>query len=240
MRVLLRNFAIGFLCCLGFTVFPARACQGEVRLNEILADPASDWTGDGVTQFRDDEWVEIVNTGPLTASLDGLFLADASNIFRFGFTGTLAPGAVLIIFGTDSVAWETSNGASTVGLSLNNAGDTVRLFHVVAAETLVVDEHIYAAHEGLDDRSTGRQPDGADNWVVFDGLNPYTGSTAPLGTGCRPTPGAQNGCPLPVAPATWTGVKRLYATESESSPDKAGVPASPSGGAPRDRPKGER
>ena len=234
MRVLLRNLGIGFFCCLGLTVFPVEACQGEVRLNEILADPATDWNGDGTVQFRDDEWVEIVNTGPAAVSLDGLFLADASNIFRFGFSGNLAPGAVLIVYGTDSVTWETSTGASTVGLSLNNAGDTVRLFHVVGAESLVVDEHIYAAHEGLDDRSTGRQPDGGDTWVVFDALNPYTGSTAPLGSGCPPTPGAPNGCPLPVAPATWTGVKRLYA--SEPAPNKVSAPAAPPGAA---RPEGE-
>lgn len=210
MHAQLRNAAFGFLVWLGFTSFPVEACRGQVMINEILADPVLDWDGDGIANFRSDEWLEIVNIGPTAVSLEGLYVSDAANDFRFGFAGTLVPGGTQVVYGSQSVAWETATGASIVGLSLNNAGDTVRLFQVSGVDTILVDQYTYAAHEGLDDRSTGRHPDGAATWFVFDSLNPYTGTTAPLGTTCPPTPGLMNGCPVPVDATTWGEVKQRY------------------------------
>ena len=227
MRCLLRTFGLGILIGAALTSLPVQVCRGQVRVNEILADPTNDWDGDGTSNFRGDEWVEIVNAGAVAVSLDGHYLTDASNVFRYGFSGTLAPGAVLLVNGTQSVGWETSNAASIVGLSLNNGGDTVRIFRVSGADTVLVDEYTYAAHEVLDDRSTGRTPDGADTWFVYDGLNLYTGTTPPLGTGCPPTPGLANGCPVPVTPSTWGDVKRLYDPASGESHDNAPPPAVP-------------
>ena len=48
-------------------------------INEIMADPASDWDGDGAYQYRDDEWVEIINTGPEAVDLAGHGLRDAAS-----------------------------------------------------------------------------------------------------------------------------------------------------------------
>lgn len=189
----------------------AQPCRSQVRINEILADPGFDWNGDGTVGFKEDEWVEIVNAGPTPVAIDDLRLSDAGTVvFRYGFSGTLAPGSTFLVFGSQSVAWETANGLSTVGLSLNNAGDTVRLWQLAGSDTLLVDTYTYAAHEVLDDRSTGRLPDGTGEWRVFDARNPYTGTTPPLGTGCAPTPGAANACPTAVAPSTWTRVKALF------------------------------
>ena len=53
---------------------------------------------------------------------------------------------------------------------MSNAGDTVVLFLVDGPDTLVVDSHTYKSHEADDDRSTGRNPDGAGDWEVFDAL----------------------------------------------------------------------
>lgn len=210
LRVL-REAALVFSLCGGATSFlHAQACHGQVRINEILADPARDWNGDAVFHFRDDEWVEIVNAGSTAVALDGLRLSDASNIFRFGFSGPLGPGQRLVVYGNQSVAWETAQGLPIAGLSLNNAGDTVRLWQLAGSDTLLADEYTYAAHEGLDDRSTARVPDGGDTWFVFDALNPYTGTTPPLGTNCPPTPGAANACPTAVETLLWGAVKRLY------------------------------
>jgi len=196
----------------------AEMCLGQVRINEILADPARDWDGDGTTNFKDDEWVEIVNVGTSPVVLDSLRLSDAGNGFRFGFSGTLAAGAQLLVLGSTSVAWETAAGTSTVGLSLNNAGDTVRLWQLSGSDTVLVDEYTYAVHEGTDDRSTGRVPDGSDTWMVFDALNPYSAATPPLGTGCPPTPGGPNACPTAVEGRTWTHVKSLFQREVEQAP----------------------
>jgi hypothetical protein len=42
-------------------------------------------------------------------------------------------------------------------------------------------------------------------------LNPYTGATPPLGTGCAPTPGAPNDCGVvPTLRETWGRLKAQY------------------------------
>ncbi len=41
---------------------PASA-DGVLQLNEILAAPARDWDGSGAFSSRDDEWVEVINSG---------------------------------------------------------------------------------------------------------------------------------------------------------------------------------
>jgi len=189
----------------------AQPCRGQIRINEILADPGFDWNGDGSIQFKEDEWVEIVNVGASAVELDSFRLSDGGTLaFRYGFSGTIAPGGVRVVYGSDSVAWEAANALGSAGLSLNNAGDTVRLWQIAGADTVLVDTHAYVAHAVLDDRSTGRMPDGLGEWRVFDALNPYAGMTPPLGTGCSPTPGAVNGCPTAVERASWTNVKRRF------------------------------
>ncbi len=212
--------ALAFSALASFVV--AQPCRGQIRINEILADPGFDWNGDGVIQFKEDEWVEIVNVGSTAVALDSLRLSDGSTMtFRYGFTGTIEPGHVRVVFGSQSVAWEIANGLGSAGLSLNNAGDTVGLWQLAGTDTLLVDTYTYVSHEVLDDRATGRMPDGVGEWRVFDAMNPYAGMTPPLGTGCNPTPGAVNGCPTALEPATWTKVKRRYATF-----DAPGIPPS--------------
>lgn len=189
---------------------PATAEPGDdpLRINEILADPASDWDGDGEANFKDDEWVEIVNAGSVPVALEPYRLSGAEQELRFGFTGTLAPGGVVVVYGSESTAWEAANGESQFGLRLNNTGGYLALWRIDGPDTVLVDCYTYLDHEAEDDRSTGRAPDGADAWRVFDGMNPYDGETAPLGTGCAPTPGEGVSCPTPVEASTWGRLKR--------------------------------
>lgn len=187
--------------------------SAQVLLNEILADPGIDWDGGGTVGSRDDEWLEVVNTGSTAVDLSCFRLADASGGFdwRFGFAGSLGSGEVRVVYGSEAVAWQRANGFPAFGLSLNNGGDTVFLYDVCGTDTLIADQYTYQGFEVLDDRSTGRSPDGGAQWAVFDGLNPYPGSTPPLGTGCTPTPGGLNCLPrVPVEPSTWGAVKELY------------------------------
>ena len=76
-------------------VLASLAPQGvaQVRLNEILADPATDWNGDGGVDSKLDEWVEIVNTGASPVDLSRFRISDASagESFRFALSGTIAP-----------------------------------------------------------------------------------------------------------------------------------------------------
>jgi hypothetical protein len=193
---------------------PPSPASAEVLLSEILADPASDWDGDGAVGSRTDEWVEVVNTGASSVDLSVYRLGDLSGGYswRYGFSGTLQPGAVAIVYGSDSEAWQAANGFTIAGLSLNNAGDTVFLYKIGGADTLVVDSYAYVAHEVLDDRSTGRMPADVTEWRIFDALNLYSGTNQPLGTGCLPSPGVVNDCdPLvPVEQTTWGAIKEMF------------------------------
>ncbi len=190
---------------------PARSPSGPALvLNEIVAGPARDWNGDGTFSARDDEWIEVFNAGTEPLDLSGYLLTDSDRLPRFAFAGTLAPGARRLVFGKDSYDWEKATGNPAYGLSLSNSGDTVMLWQVAGAETLLVDSYAYKSHEAAADRATGRVPDGGE-WSLLDALNPYVGTTPPLGTGCSPTPGAANVCEdTPVTPATWGKLKALY------------------------------
>jgi len=96
------------------------------------------------------------------------------------------------------------------GLSLGNTGDKVLLWKVTGTDTTLVDGYTYKTNEAASDRAVGRTADGND-WKLEDALNPYTGSTPPLGTGCAPTPGLPNDCGVtPVARETWGRLKALY------------------------------
>jgi hypothetical protein len=206
---LVRNAFIGMLA-LGLVSTAAPACAG-VRLNEIMPGPASDWDGSGVFSSRDDEWVEIVNTGPAAVDLGGFLLTDEGDTPRYALAGSLAAGARLLVYGGDSFAWERANGFPAFGLSLGNTGDAVKLWHVAAGETLLVESFTYPAHAAAADRSVGRSPDGSDEWRLFDGMNPYSGSADPSGSGCDPTPGQANACgSTPASGLSWGRLKTLY------------------------------
>jgi len=74
-----------------------------------------------------------------------------------------------------------------------------------------VDSYTYKSHEAAADRAVGRSPDATDAWVIFDALNPYTGTMPPPGNGCAPTPGAPNVCEItPVVRLPWGRMKAVY------------------------------
>lgn len=187
------------------------ACASTIRINEILAGPARDWDGSGAFSSRDDEWVEVVNTGVTPVDLAGHILTDGDSIPRMALTGVLAPGARLLVTGKNSWDWERAAGYPAFGLSLGNSGDSVVLWEIVGSDTLVVDAYAYRAHEAAADRASGRKPDGGGEWTLFDGLNPYTGTLLPAGSGCNPSPAAENACgQTPAVAVTWGRVKSLY------------------------------
>ena len=189
---------------------PAARAASSLRLNEILAGPARDWDGSGALSTRDDEWVEVVNTGGTPLDLTGHLITDGDRLPRFGLTGVLDSGARRLVFGRDAVDWERANAFPVFGLSLGNTGDQVMLWQVVGPDTVLVDSYTYLTHEAAADRAIGRATDGGP-WMLFDGLNPYTGTTPPLGSGCLPTPGTANACGVtPSRQMTWGSLKALY------------------------------
>jgi lamin tail-like protein len=190
---------------------PCARADSTVMLNEFMAGPSRDWNGDAVFSSRDDEWVELVNTGAAAVDLSSYLITDGDRIPRLALTGTLAAGGHLAVYGLDSWNWEKAHGYPAFGFSLANGGDQVILWQVVGAETLQVDAAPYTSQGGASDRALGRSPDGAGSWVLFDSLNPYTGTNPPLGNGCAPTPGAENVCTTtPALISSWGRLKTLY------------------------------
>jgi hypothetical protein len=186
----------------------ATPAWSQVVLNELMPDPASDWSPtDGNEEYGslEDEWLEIFNAGSEAVDVTGWRLRDAvsDSSWRFGFTGVLGPGEFFVVYGNEAYDWEDANGYAKNGLSLNNAGDTITL--VSADLVTVVDAVTYAGGDIGDDRSWGRVPDGSPNWACIDGLNPAD----PPGTGFPPTPGGPNHG-APVEDVSWTEVKALY------------------------------
>jgi hypothetical protein len=199
------------LLALGAAAAPAPPAGAALRLNEIMAGPATDWDGSGVFSSRDDEWVEVVNDGAAALDLVPFMLTDAGGTPRYRFTGMLAAGGRLVIYGGDSYAWERDTGHPAFGLSLGNSGDSVMLWEIGAADTTLIDSYTYASHEAAADRAIGRLPDATGGWALFDGMNPYSGTAEPHGNGCAPTPASANACDsTPVETSSWGRLKTLY------------------------------
>jgi hypothetical protein len=194
-----------------FVLGSAQPALCGLSINELMADPDSDWDGDGAYDYRDDEWVEVYNDGPGDVDLSSYLLGDAEGLLTYSFSGVLSEGEALVVYGSQSQAWQSENGVSSLGFNMSNDGDTVMLFQVVGVDTLIVDSHTYLSHEADNDRSTGRNPDGTGGWELFDELNPYGGDTPPLGNGLPPTPGLPNTSePVVTRSTTWGAIKSLY------------------------------
>jgi hypothetical protein len=128
--------------------------SAQVILNEILAnEPGSNTAG---------EAIEIVNVGGAAASIGGWTLSDATQV-RHTFAGgtTLQPGKAIVVFGAASAippGLTNAVAASTGGLNLANAGDTVSLKD---AGAVVKDSFTYGSSlAGTDGVSMNRNPDG--------------------------------------------------------------------------------
>src|SRR5215204_2161588 len=81
---------------------PARSASlvpSDLRLAEILASPARDWDEDGAFVARQDEWVELRNMGSVVVSLGSYYLTDGDSTLRIIPSGTLQPGAIVVITG---------------------------------------------------------------------------------------------------------------------------------------------
>jgi Lamin Tail Domain len=211
MRVAPAVFAVLFTLVSHLPVSARSACaDAPLRLNEFMAGPTRDWDGSGAFSSRDDEWVEVLNTGATPLDLAGFVITDGDTLPRFALSGTLAGGARRLVFGKESFDWEHANGFPAFGFSLGNSGDKVMLWQVAGAETLLVDSYTYKSHEAAADRAVGRSPDGG-GWALFDALNPYVGTLLPAGNGCAPTPGLANVCDsTPATTTTWGELKTRY------------------------------
>jgi len=185
----------------GLATAGAALAQEPIIINEVLADPARDWNDDGVVDFKGDEWIEVRNVGPDVIDLSTYWLRDdTGDEPHMQLYGLINPDEVAVFYGSEAVAWQASQGLSTTGFSLNNSGDVVRLLRTIPGSDELELMYVihYEDHMAEDDRSNGWNTE-VNDWQLFDGLLPYTGSLEPQGNGCEPTPGVANTCSGSVA-----------------------------------------
>lgn len=209
-----RILLVGLLVTIGLAhLCVSLASAQPLRISEVLSAPLSDWDGDGEVDTVNDEWVEIVNVTSQSLSLEHHYLRDATgDTYHYGFTGTLMPGQARVVTGTHAKIWQAANDAGSSGLSLNNTGDRVELWHDdPAASPILVDVIQVPPHAAAGDRSIALDlVTGA--YVLHDGLAPYNGTLFPTGNGCPPSPGVAGTCDgqVPVTEESWSSVKGNY------------------------------
>ncbi|MBK6736006.1 MAG: lamin tail domain-containing protein [bacterium] len=212
--------ALTVLAVLLAWALPAQTARAEldpgIIINEVLADPALDWNGDGVVDAKNDEWIEIRNIDTVPIDLSQYWLRDSSgDTPDLQLSGMADPDEHIVFFGSDSVAWQAANGLSQTGFALNNTGDLVQLLRTIPGTDPVQYELMFAVsiydHGAEDDRSCGFDAAHVE-WLLFDVLNPYPGVVEPVGSGCAPSPGAPNLCgqQVPTEAASFGDVKATY------------------------------
>ena len=163
--------------------YPLRTAPAGVIISEILANPApgaaGDVNADGERHGFQDEFVELWNTAPDTARLDGCRLGDddtpIDRLFEFPARTMLPPDGFVILFGGGSTSNFPENALvddGRIGDGLSNSGDTVVFLSPDGRDT-------------LDIISYSAAPDGAalvrrrDATLQPHDLLPFTGLTSP-------------------------------------------------------------
>ena len=178
--------------------FPAPG-QAAPRISEVLCAPTADYDLDGEVNTKSDEFVEIHNASAAAVDLTDFYLRDGTgDAYHYGFSGSIPAGGTLVVTGTMAQVWQADNDAGTSGLSLNNTGEVVELWHAPPDETAVlVDVVTVPPHAASAGRSYVWDP-AVDDYVLHDGLAPYAGSAIPAGNGCPPGPGLPGTCDTSV------------------------------------------
>ncbi len=134
-----------------------------VVINEILADPATDISGDangdGNRHASEDEFIELVNTSGVSADLSGWMMGDEDQRRHVFPHGTIIPPqGIFVIFGGGAPDLPGSDAqiylASTGTLSLNNSHESI--FLMTHDSTLIASYNW--GTEGGQDQSLVRNP----------------------------------------------------------------------------------
>lgn len=114
--------------------------ERRVQIVEILADPPpgleGDVNGDGIRESREDEFVELLNTGDQEVDLGGWRLGDddvsESSMFLFETSVILAPNQRLCVFGggvPEGIEGVVFVDDGSIGNGLTNSGDKIVLLN---------------------------------------------------------------------------------------------------------------
>ncbi|PDH45073.1 MAG: hypothetical protein CNE34_02825 [Rhodothermaeota bacterium MED-G18] len=192
----LQNLSGGFKSSLGipntFTLTIKDNDIGEFSFvyNELHIDPANDISGDangdGTRDPKEDEFIELVNTGSTAFDLSGYYMTDNTepnlaprHIFP---TGTVVDsGQAIIIFGGGTPTSPTNFGGAVVqtasenndGVGLGNDG---KILYVKNSDGLTVLSQAYDATQGNANQSTTRSPDLTGDFISHSGVTAANGA----------------------------------------------------------------
>lgn len=187
-----------------WTVYVPSAAEQQVLLTEFLVNPAirpdlpgfnplhrEDWppAADATLAAKIgvwDEFVELVNLGPISVNLGGWTISDSTRIRAWispeNAAATIRSGQALILFGgpanshaprlaSPAIPAALAGGASagSDGLGLNNTSDVILIRN--AAGNLV-ERIVYATRQLAADGSVARWPLPDGPWVAHSKLNP--------------------------------------------------------------------
>lgn len=145
------------------------AVQGDLVLNEILADPPAnaDIDGNGIASTTEDEFVEIVNTSTREVALSNVEIDVNGKRFAAGHL-CLGPNVARVLFGSSGLPGLT-NSSGTVSLVIDGN---------------VVQSHSYGSEAGKDSSLTlATQLDPSSPWVLHEEVwgTPYSVGTCSNG-----------------------------------------------------------
>ena len=129
---------------------PTTIPVGRPVINEFLARPGFDWNQDGNVDVFD-EFIEVMNYGPVDINMSGWRLDDGENLCSSPFVLpdiTLKPGERAVYYGLET------------NILLSDGGDAVRL---LSPEGKIYDSFTYSIAK-VEDESTCRLPDGNGSW----------------------------------------------------------------------------
>ncbi len=176
-----------------FSLILIPVASAQLVINEIQYDPASglngDANGDGTSNFSEDEFIEIVNTGAATVDISGFTLSDDDGgAFAFPANTMLAAGRAAVLFGGGTPTG-TFGGSlvftddGTIGSGLSNGGDLVELRDAGGTLITSVGYGSSGAVTGGSDQSITRSPDLSGDFADH--------STADTGDASLFSPGTQ-------------------------------------------------
>jgi len=145
------------------TPTPNLALPQPIVLNEFLAQPRSDWNGDGKVDAGD-SFIELINLGGQTISISGYRLDD-----REGDSPAYTLKDISLQPGTRKVFF-----ASETGILLSAGGDSVRLYKSTGQ---LADAFTYGVIK-FPDQTWCRLPDGGTTWKF--GCQPTLGGANKL------------------------------------------------------------
>jgi len=188
---------------LAVLLFATQRVEAFIAINEILADPATDLTGDanqdGIRDGNDDEFVELINFGATSVDISGWYISDAVSARHIFSANTfLDPYAYLVVFGggTPQLPEVNTLTASSGLLGLNNTGDTVSLFDL---NDQLITQVIYGPLAGHDEAIV-RSPEVSGVFVLHSTVQ--EGLFSPGSGGIRP-PLANTVVPEPASILTF-------------------------------------